>query len=488
MTNNIVLEPVKGKKVYVVPPVLPEQTYFKQVKENIYLVFSGQTSFKPVNGNMGNVTPISAIRFDRDITKELPNNSVFFKYGDGYKFDEKIYVFTSDLHLANVKNNRDGTLVFSTDSDKLINSYRVLQIVGALPSINGMEDVKFAQYVIANYDGYNGFHESQDNQIGLLSRLKSIIPLDYRIPNYFRKYSGKIGLENLVKILQSTPTDMSGNRLETGEKTNLVVDLSKQPKSITECLQPPAGLSKPTKYSLITDYEIIKGVNLFNLPTILSTTKVLNKDESLEKSCLMNSYYESLRDGQLKSLIAPQNGVNSELVLSPVKIKITINPEYNKKPKSKILSYPQGLVTYLQGFQTVTSSNNGFVVDQKILKSTFRYGNGINLFKPAENLYGVAHVAVFEQTINSYINWESSRNINHFSLHIYENTEFQALFHKYFRKSVDDEAERVQKEKGIKISGVVLSEIKVIYDNRGVFVTPQNNLEAVCRLAATYLV
>lgn len=182
----------------------------RYVNEDMYIVLARQPSIKDVNGKKREVIPISIASFakEEDILEDppSPNTTTMLLYDDMYSLDRMVKVpimrEMKFLHVKSYERHKKGNiLVLSTDSNMLINSHRVLQIVGALPSINGenIEDVRTAQSFIG------GYNRSSD------------------LAEFAKIYDGKIDRKNLVEILQSIPADTIGNKLVVGGKTDLVI-------------------------------------------------------------------------------------------------------------------------------------------------------------------------------------------------------------------------------------------------------------------------
>lgn len=204
-----------------------------------YLALSVKSSIKKVNGKNKEVTPVSIVGFmgNRDILENPPENSELFGYNKGYALDEYIYFPKAmGIYLGKIKKYKKGAFaVVSTDSNILIDSYRALQIFGALPSINGdnITDMRTAEKFIKDYLRFKQFGPE-----GAWNKLKSGMRFGSKLPESAKKYNRKIGRKTLIAILQSVPADIDSNKLTVGGKTNLVfVSPSLQANELEDLLE-----------------------------------------------------------------------------------------------------------------------------------------------------------------------------------------------------------------------------------------------------------
>src|SRR3989338_3374824 len=117
-----------------------------------------------------------------------------FMYTNGFYYDRKVVMpIAMSPHVADVKSYRKGELlVVTTDSDPLIDSYRALCIVDALPAITGkdMSDVRKAEDVVRDYNhlleyGPDGAFE------GRFARLRVRLGFPPQLPKSARTYQGR---------------------------------------------------------------------------------------------------------------------------------------------------------------------------------------------------------------------------------------------------------------------------------------------------------
>ncbi|MBI5388848.1 hypothetical protein HZB01_00545 [Candidatus Woesearchaeota archaeon] len=152
---------------------------------------------------------------------------------------------------------------------------------------------------------------------------------------------------------------------------------------------------------------------------------------------------------------------------------------------------PESKVTYLQGVQAVASSDSSGVVigEQPYVRGlSFKYDQGINLDERVEKADGIAHVAVFEQAVDLRTDFISPANINQFNGDVNAGGKTREIFERYFRNAVNNEGRRIEQEKDVKVSGVVLSHIKVQKHLVDALFTIATDKQGEYQLAATYLV
>ena len=202
-----------------------------------YLVLSGESSMKEVSmervhGKMEQVTPVAYIETEQEgdplKNSEVGEGLCSFDIGNiiGKQFHGTIAM---RVRPYEVKTYRKGKLVvFSMDSDLIIQAYRALRIISALPSIDGKDlgDVRDAQRVV---QGESSIHDVYGPKLipVMRSGMKMLARLFSRESTLPVRHSNwMIPRGRLEEILGSFPTDSRGRKIKGDGKTDLVLTAS----------------------------------------------------------------------------------------------------------------------------------------------------------------------------------------------------------------------------------------------------------------------
>ncbi len=451
-------------------------------EDDMYLVLYGKSSKKLINGTKKKVIPLSIARFiGQNILKDPPSVNINFMYDNGFAVDGKIMVPSAmSQSFAYVKLFKKGELlVATTNSDPLINSHRVLSIIDALPEINGddIRDVRTAEGFMRNYQQQLRYYPA-----GTFEKLKAKLGFDPKLPKSAVNYRGKINRRTLTQILGSFPVDLNNTDLQTGGKTDLIVVSPQLPdEKLYYFLRNPEELDELQNCKLHSDFGILQGVSLNGGPSIVATSQDVRDDLTLEELSTDSVYNSSFRDPQLRALVRKAGYLESSgLALSYVQIS-------NRNPK--MCFGPEVEVTYLQGVQAVSKDEGkGLLNSSKYVKEhSFKYERGIKLDKRIDNASGIADVAIFEKSIDLSTFFSSPRDLDAFDGDVRVSGQAKQIFDKYFKEAVNTTAARIEQEKGVKVTGIVLSPIKVQSHFVDILIHIGMDPQGEYRLAATYL-
>ena len=459
-------------------------------QEGRYTIFRGAPTQKDVQGKNRTVIPIFAASFFGNLleSKQALGDSVMFMADNGFITDGKWTLPGAQTPaFADVKTyDRGNLLVLSAKSDRIIESYRVLKILEALPAINNADltDVRKAEQAVKDYQRFkksrdvketHGINLQDIMQFIKSLRQKTLMP---KLPESVENYVKMIGKEKLIGCIQAVPTGMGGFALQPSGSTDLVIASQYMKADHLEYLLANQGELNELNNVRIYEkgYRAIEGVKLADAPGIISVSKSAAAGQNQANFSSVEFYDANFKEPKLRALVRKnENGNIAALALSQVRI--------GTRGVKQVLASPTE-ITYLQAVQP--ASKNGNVAGADV----FFYNGRMDLknpFKVAETVR-IGHVAVFEKSADLTSEFRSPKDVSSFDGNVSTNEKAAGLFKYNFKNDVEAEAKRIEQENGVKVTGIVLSPIKVKTHIVDALVSIRTDHVGEYQLAATYLV
>ncbi|MFQ5647951.1 MAG: hypothetical protein ACE5FW_01830 [Candidatus Aenigmatarchaeota archaeon] len=199
-------------------------------KGNVFLVLQSEASEKDAGDRRETVTPLSVAEFDeKDLLSMAPEEPLEFRLFNGFQDSRGLHRHQEGAAVDGTVEAylKDRLLAVGIPSDPIIDSYRVLEILGVLPRIEGStaNDIRQAEALIQAYDQVL----VEQDRPGIARELKEVfggIPfytfgkggpnVDYMVTfvELSRQYEEKMGgRQKLAEILKSLPCDSFGNEI-----------------------------------------------------------------------------------------------------------------------------------------------------------------------------------------------------------------------------------------------------------------------------------
>lgn len=187
----------------------------------VCLVYEGAETTKLVDESYKKVTPFSFLARGFGI---LHTDNFYYAFDGGLKIDSKYIVAGAErIFLGDIKRAHSREIVFATDAEPFIKSYKMIKLVELLPQITAKDVgcIRRAEDLISNYERYgekcfpsieSGIRNSFLSLVG-----KSKKKTEDAIPPIFRD----VEASGLKKALRSKPENLK--ELQNGADIEVVL-------------------------------------------------------------------------------------------------------------------------------------------------------------------------------------------------------------------------------------------------------------------------